>query len=62
MLDPFMGSGSTAVAAVRADRRFVGYEVEPSYVSFCMERVSRIITDRSPPRKLLQLSPVSGGF
>jgi modification methylase len=41
VLDPFMGSGSTAVAAVRADRRFVGYEIEPSYVAISMERVSR---------------------
>ena len=29
VLDPFMGSGSTAVAAVRADRRFVGYDTDP---------------------------------
>jgi DNA modification methylase len=42
ILDPFMGSGSSAVAAVRTNRRFVGYEVEPAYVSICMERVSRL--------------------
>jgi DNA modification methylase len=41
VLDPFMGSGSTAVAAVRADRRFIGYEIEPSYISISRERVSR---------------------
>ncbi|HTT86932.1 MAG TPA: site-specific DNA-methyltransferase, partial [Acidimicrobiales bacterium] len=28
VLDPFMGSGSTGVAAVRAGRRFVGYDTE----------------------------------
>jgi modification methylase len=40
VLDPFMGSGSTAVAAVRSGRNFVGYEIEPSYASICMERVA----------------------
>jgi modification methylase len=46
VLDPFMGSGSTAVAAIRTGRSFVGYEIEQSYVSVCMERVLRI-TGRS---------------
>ena len=39
VLDPFMGSGSTAVAAVDAERRFVGYEVVPEYVRIAEERV-----------------------
>jgi modification methylase len=42
VLDPFMGSGSTAVAAVNCGRRFVGYETDPSYIAICMERLSRI--------------------
>jgi site-specific DNA-methyltransferase (adenine-specific) len=42
VLDPFMGSGSTAVAAINSGRRFVGYEIDPSYVAICMDRVSRI--------------------
>ncbi|MBI5571335.1 MAG: site-specific DNA-methyltransferase [Desulfomonile tiedjei] len=41
VLDPFMGSGSTAVAAVSSGRRFVGYEIDPHYVALCMERVSQ---------------------
>jgi len=32
VLDPFMGSGSTAVAAVRTGRRYVGYDTDPDYV------------------------------
>jgi len=39
VLDPFMGSGSTAVAAVRNDRRFVGYDTDPEYVTLANERV-----------------------
>lgn len=42
VLDPFMGSGTTAVAAVQSDRRFVGYEINPEYVSLCDERLSRL--------------------
>jgi site-specific DNA-methyltransferase (adenine-specific) len=33
VLDPFVGAGSTAVAALRSDRRYVGYEIEPDYVT-----------------------------
>lgn len=40
ILDPFMGSGSTAVAAVKTDRRFVGYEIDRRYVALCNERVA----------------------
>lgn len=39
VLDPFMGSGSTAVAAVRSERHFVGYDTEPDYVSAARDRV-----------------------
>ncbi len=40
VLDPFMGSGSTAVAAVESGRHFVGYETEPSYVEIARTRVA----------------------
>lgn len=33
VLDPFMGSGTTAVAALRTGRHFVGYDTDKSYVS-----------------------------
>jgi tRNA G37 N-methylase Trm5 len=32
VLDPFMGSGQTALAALKAGRNYVGYEVNPTYV------------------------------
>lgn len=39
VLDPFMGSGSTAVAAVRTDRHYVGYDTDGEYVAAARERV-----------------------
>ncbi len=38
VLDPFMGSGSTAVAAVRTGRHFVGYDTDPAYVAAATDR------------------------
>jgi DNA modification methylase len=40
VLDPFMGSGSTLVAAARTGRRFVGYDLDPSYVAIARQRVA----------------------
>jgi len=40
VLDPFMGSGSTAVAAVRCGRSYIGYEINPAYVATCEQRIA----------------------
>jgi site-specific DNA-methyltransferase (adenine-specific) len=40
ILDPFMGSGSTAVAAVRSGRYFVGFDTDKDYVRLTEERVA----------------------
>jgi site-specific DNA-methyltransferase (adenine-specific) len=39
VLDPFMGSGTTAVAALRTQRHFVGYDTDPGYVLRSKERL-----------------------
>lgn len=39
VLDPFLGSGSTAVAAVRSGRRYAGYDLDPAYVAIAQRRV-----------------------
>ncbi len=39
VVDPFMGSGSTAVAAVRSERHFVGYDTDPDYVAAARRRL-----------------------
>lgn len=38
VLDPFMGSGTTAVAAVRTGRHFVGYDTDPGYAAAATRR------------------------
>lgn len=45
VLDPFMGSGTTAVAAVQSGRRFVGYDTDPDYVKAARRRVARARTE-----------------
>ncbi len=40
VLDPFMGSGQTALAALRTDRHFVGYEINPEYVALAEARLA----------------------
>ena len=39
VLDPFMGSGTTAVAALRLDRHFAGYDTDPQYVEAARRRI-----------------------
>jgi len=40
VVDPYMGAGSAAVAAVRQGRRAAGAEIEPRYVAIARERVA----------------------
>jgi len=49
VLDPFMGSGSTLVAAARLNRRFVGYDLDPTYVDIARLRVRDEGTRESRP-------------
>ena len=51
VLDPFMGSGTTAVASIRTDRHYVGYDTDPDYVARAVERIAAEqahIRDRAP--------------
>ena len=40
VLDPFIGSGTTAVAASKSNRFFVGYETDKKYIKICKDRLA----------------------
>ena len=40
ILDPFMGSGSTAIAALKSGRRFIGYEINSEYIELSNKRIN----------------------
>jgi len=39
ILDPFMGSGTTGVAAMQTGRRFIGIEIDPTYYAIAEKRI-----------------------
>lgn len=42
VLDPFMGSGSTAVACVLNNRNYIGFEINPEYCKIAEKRLEKI--------------------
>ena len=40
VLDPFIGSGSTAIAAIETGRHFIGYDTVAAYVDMARERIA----------------------
>ena len=42
VLDPFMGSGTTAVVCKKMGRKFIGIEINPEYCENSMERLTTI--------------------
>jgi site-specific DNA-methyltransferase (adenine-specific) len=44
ILDPFMGSGTTGVAAVQMGRKFIGIEREPAYFDIACKRIEQAVS------------------
>ena len=42
VLDPFMGSGTTGVACMNANRRFVGIEMDENYFNIAVNRIKEV--------------------
>ncbi len=40
VLDPFMGSGTTAIAALKSERKYIGYEIDPDYIKLYEDRIA----------------------
>jgi site-specific DNA-methyltransferase (adenine-specific) len=47
ILDPFMGSGTTGVAAVQLGRHFIGCEIDPAYFAIAERRIRE--AEKQPP-------------
>jgi site-specific DNA-methyltransferase (adenine-specific) len=56
ILDPFMGSGTTGVAAVKLGRKFIGIEIEPKYFDIARRRISEAL--KQPDLFIEQPKPV----
>lgn len=46
VLDPFMGSGTTGVACVNSDRKFIGIERDPIFFNFAANRIKEAINHK----------------
>ena len=61
ILDPFMGSGTTGVAAIKLGRKFIGIEIEPKYFDIACKRIEeahrqpRLFDEPKPKAEQLSL-------
>lgn len=64
ILDPFMGSGTTGVAAVKLGRKFTGIEIDPDYFDIACRRIEAALKEPSffiePPKPIKQDSLFDG--
>jgi len=60
VLDPFLGSGSHGVAAIKSDRNFLGFEIEKKYYEMASRRIEAVVSDGSlsMPQNLCKRSRV----
>ena len=49
VLDPFIGSGTTAVAAVRSERHYVGFDTDGDYLALAEQRIAA--EQQAPPER-----------
>lgn len=47
VFDPFIGSGTTALAAIRTGKSFVGCEIDPDHYQLCLSRIKRFSEQES---------------
>lgn len=43
VLDPFLGSGTTALACINTERRYIGFEIDENYFNIAKERICSLI-------------------
>ena len=47
ILDPFMGSGTVAAAALKSGRKFVGYDIKQEYIDLAEKRISLLLNKQN---------------
>jgi len=45
ILDPFMGSGTTAVVAIKTKRNYIGYDINEEYIKLANNRIKNVIEE-----------------
>lgn len=46
ILDPFMGGGTTAVTALKLNRNYIGFEINPEYIKMTKDRIKKELPDK----------------
>lgn len=63
VLDPFMGSGSSAVAAIQTNRHFIGFDTDETYVQKTRERIeierSKVTSPHEAPRIAVEVPAIT---
>lgn len=64
VLDPFAGSGTTLVEAVKLNRAYTGIELSPDYIEIINRRLARVTASASnpKPKKSVSTAPFMGGM
>lgn len=53
ILDPFMGSGTTAISCIKYDRNYIGFELQEEYVALSEMRIKNTLLEKtSKPQQL----------
>lgn len=51
VVDPFMGSGTTAIACINTNRRFIGFEIDEKYYELAKNRINQHIINNNLQEK-----------
>ena len=46
-MDPFVGSGTTCIAALKTERHYIGIDIEEKYVKIAKERIKDLLSTRT---------------
>jgi site-specific DNA-methyltransferase (adenine-specific) len=50
VLDPFIGSGQTAIAAIKTSRHYVGYDINEGYIKLAERRIKELLEEINAPK------------